>query len=118
MKREHVDKFLDNTLGSRLDSNRNQKTEKIEELTERVEGDSVDVEINEARDLVTNHKFNDAAVILRRLQSKKQHLLSKHQRYRIFSNFGAFAFGEGSPGKRGFRSFFATRLVKGVPDGK
>ena len=34
-------------------------------------------------------------MLLRRLQSKKQHKLNKNQRYRIISNLGAVAFGEG-----------------------
>lgn len=64
-------------------------------LTDRLDGDDIDTEINEARDLINEHKFKDAGVLLRRLQSKKQHKLSKNQRYRIISNLGAVAFGEG-----------------------
>jgi len=95
MKREHVDKYLDTALGSRIDSAHNQLAEKLADITDRIEGDPIDAEINEARDLVNERKFVDAAAILRRLQSKKQHSLSKYQRYRIVSNFGAIAFGEG-----------------------
>ena len=95
MKEEHVKQSIATTLASRLDSSSNQITEKLENLTEAIHGDAIDAEINEARDLVNDRKFIDAEVILRRLQSKKQHLLTKHHRYRIVSNFGAIAFGQG-----------------------
>jgi DNA-binding PadR family transcriptional regulator/tetratricopeptide (TPR) repeat protein len=95
MRREDVDKYLDGPLGSRLDSHYVGFSEQIANLTEQVKGDAIDDEINEARDFINEHKFGDAAAILRRLQSKKQHVLSKYQRYRIVSNFGAIAVGEG-----------------------
>lgn len=87
LKQEHVK--------TAISSECSQITEQIAQLTERREGDEIDVEINEARDLINGHNFKDADVILRRLQSKKQHKLSKNQRFRIASNFGAIAFGEG-----------------------
>ena len=95
MNREHVEKYLDGTLRSRLDSQHAGVSEQLANLTEQVKGDAIDDEINEARDLVNAHKFGDAAAILRRLQSRKQHVLSRYQRYRIISNFGAIAVGEG-----------------------
>jgi DNA-binding PadR family transcriptional regulator/tetratricopeptide (TPR) repeat protein len=97
MKREHVEQYFDSAFGSQLDSARKQITGRIEDLTGRIEGDCIDSEINEARDFINQHKFSDAAVILRRLQSKKAHLLSKQHRYRIISNCGAIAVGEGKP---------------------
>ena len=91
MQRDHVE----TVLASHLDTTRGQLSQKIDNLTEVVKGDAIDDEINEARDLINARSFRDAEVILRRLQSKKQHSLSRHQRYRIVSNFGAIAFGEG-----------------------
>ena len=95
MRREHVDRYFDEALGSQLGSQSAGLSEQIANLTEQVKGDAVDDEINEARAFINAHKFDDAAAILRRLQSKKQHVLSKNQRYRIISNFGAIAVGEG-----------------------
>lgn len=95
MKREHVEKFFDTALAPRIDSARDQLAAKLADITERIEGDPIDAEINEARDFINERKFGEAAPILRRLQSKKQHSLTRHQRFRIVSNFGAIAFGEG-----------------------
>ena len=111
MKREHVEKLFDTTLGSRIDSARDQLAEKLADITERIQGDAIDAEINEARDLVNERRFGEAALILRRLQSKKQHSLTRHQRYRIVSNFGAIAFGEGRSDEAA-RHFFAAVLLK------
>jgi DNA-binding PadR family transcriptional regulator/tetratricopeptide (TPR) repeat protein len=73
-----------------------QIAEQVSQLvSERIDGDEIDADINDARDLIDDHKFKDAEILLRRLQSKKQHKLNKHQRYRIVSNLGAVAFGEG-----------------------
>lgn len=73
-----------------------QITERVSEvLADRLDGDEIDAEINDARDLINDRKFKDAEVLLRRLQSKKQHKLNKNQRFRIISNLGAIAFGEG-----------------------
>jgi tetratricopeptide (TPR) repeat protein len=113
MKREHVEKYFDTALASRITSAQNPLAEKLADITDRIEGDSIDTEINEARDLVNAYKFADAAVILRRLQSKKQHSLSKHQRYRIVSNLGAIAFGEGR-NEEAARHFFEAVLL--APD--
>ena len=68
--------------------------EQLANLTDAFHGNDIDDEINEARDLVNEHQFRDAAVILKRLESKKRHRLDNHQRYRIASNYGAIAFGE------------------------
>jgi tetratricopeptide (TPR) repeat protein/DNA-binding PadR family transcriptional regulator len=111
MKREHVDKYFDTALSSRINSAQNPLAEKLADITDRIEGDSIDAEINEARDLVNAHKFADAAVILRRLQSKKQHSLTKHQRYRVISNLGAIAFGEGR-NEEAARHFFEAVLLE------
>ena len=66
----------------------------LADLTDAVHGNDIDNEINEARDLVNERQFRDAAAILKRLESKKRHRLDNHQRYRIASNYGAIAFGE------------------------
>jgi len=63
-------------------------------LTDTVQGNDIDDQINEARDLVNKREFHDAAVVLKQLESKKGHLLNNRQRYRINSNYGAIAFGE------------------------
>jgi DNA-binding PadR family transcriptional regulator/tetratricopeptide (TPR) repeat protein len=73
-----------------------QITEQVSQLvSDRIDGDEIDADINDARDLIDDHKYRDAEVLLRRLQTKKQHKLNKNQRFRIISNLGAVAFGEG-----------------------
>ena len=87
-KQEHVER--------EFKVQRTQITEQVSQLlSDRLDGDEIDTEINEARDLINDRKFKDAEVLLRRLQSRKQHRLNKNQRYRIISNLGAVAFGEG-----------------------
>jgi hypothetical protein len=72
-----------------------QISEQVSQLvSDRIVGDEIDTDINDARDLIDAHKYKDAEVLLRRLQSKKQHKLNKNQRFRILSNLGAVAFGE------------------------
>jgi tetratricopeptide (TPR) repeat protein len=63
-------------------------------LTDVVEGNAIDEQINNARDVVNKREFSEAAILLKLLESKKGHLLNNRQRYRIASNYGAIAFGE------------------------
>jgi tetratricopeptide (TPR) repeat protein len=63
-------------------------------LTDVVQGNAIDEQINEARDLVNKREFGEAAIVLRQLESRKAHLLSDRQKFRIASNRGAIAYGE------------------------
>lgn len=63
-------------------------------LTDVVEGNAIDEQINDARDVVNKREFSEAAILLKLLESKKGHLLNNRQKFRIASNYGAIAFGE------------------------
>ena len=63
-------------------------------LTDVVQGNAIDEQINEARDVVNRREFSEAAILLKLVESKKGHLLNNRQKYRIASNYGAIAFGE------------------------
>jgi tetratricopeptide (TPR) repeat protein/DNA-binding PadR family transcriptional regulator len=63
-------------------------------FTDVVRGTQIDERINEARDLVNQREFRDAAIVLRQEETKNGHLFTDRQRFRLASNYGAIAFGE------------------------
>jgi DNA-binding PadR family transcriptional regulator/tetratricopeptide (TPR) repeat protein len=81
-------------------------------LTDTVQGNAIDEEINEARDLINQRKVRDASLVLGRLE-RKQLKLNPRQRYRVASNYGAIAFAENRP-EDAARHFLEA--VKFAPD--
>jgi len=71
-----------------------QNDQLLSAFTDVVQGNAIDEQINDARDLVNRREFGEAAIVLKLLESKKGHLLSNRQKFRITSNYGAIAFGE------------------------
>lgn len=69
--------------------------EGIESLTAKIEGDEIDVKINEARDWITKREFQVATLLLNRLQYEEGHRFSNRQKFRVLSNLAAAAFGLG-----------------------
>ena len=69
----------------------------VASLTSKVEGNEIDAQINEARDLVTRREFQLATLLLNRLFLTKSSLLTPYQKFRITSNLGASALGSGQP---------------------
>ncbi len=69
----------------------------VASLTSKVEGNEIDAQINEARDLVTGREFQLATLLLNRLLLTKSNLLTAYQKFRIASNLGASALGNGQP---------------------
>jgi tetratricopeptide (TPR) repeat protein len=69
----------------------------VQSLTLRAEGDSLDADINEARDYITKREFQHATFLLNRIQRNQGDKLSVRQRFRVISNQGAAALGLGKP---------------------
>jgi tetratricopeptide (TPR) repeat protein len=67
----------------------------VQSLTLRTEGDSLDTEINEARDYITKREFQLATFLLNRIQRNQGDKLDARQRFRVISNLGAAALGLG-----------------------
>ena len=51
-------------------------------LTDVVQGNAIDEQINEARDVVNKREFREAAILLKLVESKKGHLLNNRQKLR------------------------------------
>ena len=71
-----------------------QNDQLLSRLTDVVSGNQIDERINDARDLVNEREFRDAAIVLRQEESKNGHLFNDRQRFRLASNYGAIAIGE------------------------
>jgi tetratricopeptide (TPR) repeat protein len=67
----------------------------VQSLTSRADGDSVDSQINEARDHITKREFQLATFLLNRIQRIHGDKLDVRQRFRVLSNQGAAALGLG-----------------------
>jgi len=67
----------------------------VESLTVRADGDSIDSQINEARDCITKREFQLATLLLNRIQRNHEGKLGARQRFRVTSNLGAAALGLG-----------------------
>ena len=83
--------------GVRIEKAIVQVQESLTSLSSRVEEDNLDTLINEARDAVNRHEFQMATLLLNRLQQQKGHLLSSFQQFRVISNHGVAALGQGNP---------------------
>ena len=83
--------------GIRIEKAIVQVREGVASLNSRVEGDDLDTLINEARDAVNQHEFQMATLLLNRLQQQKGHLLNTVQQFRVISNHGFAALGQGKP---------------------
>jgi tetratricopeptide (TPR) repeat protein len=67
----------------------------LDSLTTAVGGNDVDSQINDARDNVNKREFQMATLLLNRIQQKSGSSLTSYQKFRVLSNLGAAAFGEG-----------------------
>jgi tetratricopeptide (TPR) repeat protein len=67
----------------------------VQSLTLRADGDSIDGQINEARDYITKREFQLATFLLNRIQRIHGEKLDTRQRFRLVSNLGAAALGPG-----------------------
>jgi tetratricopeptide (TPR) repeat protein len=67
----------------------------LDSLTTKIEGSDIDSQINDARDTVNKREFQMATLLLNRIQQKYSKDLTSYQRFRVLSNLGAAAFGEG-----------------------
>src|SRR6266853_569981 len=67
----------------------------VQSLTSRADGDSVDRQINEARDCITKRDFQLATFLLNRIERNQGDRLDGRQRFRVISNQGAAALGLG-----------------------
>ncbi|HEV2196934.1 MAG TPA: tetratricopeptide repeat protein [Candidatus Acidoferrum sp.] len=67
----------------------------VQSLTLRAEGDSLDAQINEARDYIAKREFQLATFLLNRIQCNQAEKLDARQRFRVISNQGAAALGLG-----------------------
>ncbi len=83
--------------GVRIEKAIVQVQESVSSLTSRPGGDDLDTLINEARDAVNRREFQMATLLLNRLQQQKWHLLSPVQQFRVISNHGFAALGQGKP---------------------
>jgi tetratricopeptide (TPR) repeat protein len=68
----------------------------VESLTAKVDGDQIDLQINEARDEITKRQFQLATLLLNRIQHSKGDQLTPRQKFRVLSNLGAAALGLGN----------------------
>jgi len=66
-------------------------------LTAKVVGTEIDAQINEASDYVNRREFQLATLLLNRLLLTKGDSLTPYQKFRIASNLGASALGNGQP---------------------
>lgn len=85
--------------------------DQLANLTDVVMGDEIDELINQARDLVNERRFREAAATLKQVESKKRHKPTDRQRFRIASNYGAIAYGENKPNEAAQRFLEAVRLA-------
>jgi tetratricopeptide (TPR) repeat protein len=83
--------------GARIESAVVQVQQSVVALTSRIEGDEIDTLINEARDAVNQHDYQMATLLLNRIEQQKGHLLTAFQRFRVISNHGFAALGQGNP---------------------
>lgn len=67
----------------------------VQSLTARADGDSLESQINEARDCITKRDFQLATFLLNRIQRDHGDKLDARQRFRLTSNLGAAALGLG-----------------------
>ncbi len=67
----------------------------VQSLTSRADGDSVDSQINEARDCITKRDFQLATFLLNRIERTQGDKLDGRQRFRVISNQAAAALGLG-----------------------
>jgi tetratricopeptide (TPR) repeat protein len=67
----------------------------VQSLTSRADGDSLDAQINEARDCIAKREFQLATFLLNRIQRNQGDKLDARQRFRVISNQGAAALGLG-----------------------
>jgi tetratricopeptide (TPR) repeat protein len=88
---------LASKLASKIESGLATISSGVDSLTAKVEGTDIDAQINDARDYVTRREFQIATLLLNRIQQSKGHLLDSYQKFRIASNFGASALGNGKP---------------------
>lgn len=97
MRKEDVDKFLKGAIESAMASLSQSGSASAMEIrkttSERVEGNAIDSEINDARDMINAREFQDGAIVLKRLIKSKSEQLNNHQRFRITTNQGAAALG-------------------------
>jgi hypothetical protein len=92
---EHYYGEITSRLAKRIESEIVEVRGGVEHLRARVEANDIDSQINEARECVTQKKFQLATFLLNRIQQLKGHLLSSHQTFRILSIHGWAALGEG-----------------------
>jgi tetratricopeptide (TPR) repeat protein len=83
--------------GIRIEKAITRVQEGVASLVSRVEGDDLESLINEARDAVNRHEYQMATLLLNRIQQQKGHLLSTVQQFRVISNHGFAALGQGKP---------------------
>jgi tetratricopeptide (TPR) repeat protein len=81
--------------GIRIEKTIVQVREDVTSLTALVKGDDLDMLINEARDAVNGREFQMATLLLNRLQQQKGHLLNSAQQFRVITNHGFAALGQG-----------------------
>jgi len=85
--------------------------DQLASLTDAVMGDEIDDLINQARDLVNERRFPEAAAYLKQAASNKRSKATDRQRYRIASNYGAIAFAENRLEDAARHFFEAVRLA-------
>lgn len=67
----------------------------LDSLEAKVEGDHIDTLINEVRDAVDEHNYQVATLLLNRIEKQNGHKLTSFQRFRVLSNHGFAALGQG-----------------------
>lgn len=71
----------------------------MQSLTSKGEGNEIDSRINEARDCIAKREFQFATFLLNLVQRNSGDKLTPRQKFRVLSNHGAAALGNGEPDK-------------------